>query len=99
MLTKRFINDLELNDLDLESLIIISVQLDAIIEGFKKKNLEVPEYLCEKTTLLNNEIEIRIKAEKLRKLKILKIKREGLSTREELRAKVAAEIQALEKEL
>ena len=42
---------------------------------------------------------IEIDDEKLRKLKILRIKREGLSTREELRSKADAEIAALEKEL
>lgn len=99
LVTADFIKHLRIDECDLTNLLFIQVQLGNIIEGFKKQNFSIPDYISEKYDMLNSEIEVRLKAEKLRKLRILKIKREGLSTREEQRSKMDAEIAALEKEL
>ena len=99
MLTRNYIINLCVDESNLEGLMLAYVQLDGIIEGFKKNGFPVQDYLMEKFNEIKMELDIRIKSDKLRKLKILKAQRETLKTRDELRTQKDAEITALEKEL
>lgn len=99
MLTRNYIVNLCVDENNLEGLILAYVQLDMIIEGYKKNSFTVQEYLQEKFNEVKVELDIRLRSDKLRRLKILKAQRETLKTRDELRNQKDAEITALEKEL
>lgn len=96
-----FRNDLkfDVNDVDLDTLQNMQIHLDSVIEGFKKYNWEIPEYMTEKVDSIKVEIDVRINAEKLRKLKLLKMRRAGLLTKEEQKTQIDIEIAKLETEL
>ena len=87
------------NDTDLHTLQLIKISLDNAIEGFKKNNWEIPEYMIEKSDEIAVEIDVRINSEKLRKLKLLKMRRAGLLTKEEQKIQIDFEILKLENEL
>ena len=57
------------------------------------------DYLIEKFNEFKLELDIRMRSDKLRRLKILKAQRENLKTKDELRSQKDSEIAALEKEL
>ena len=99
MLTRNYIINLSVDESNLDGLKLAYVQLDVIIKGFRDNIFDVPDYLLEKFNEIKMELDIRIKSDKLRKLKILKAQRETLKTRDELRTQKDAEITALEKEL
>lgn len=99
MLTRNYIINLNIDESNLDSLMLQYVQLDGMIEGFKKNNFIIPDYLTEKLNEIKLELDIRVRADKLRRLKILKAQRETLKTRDELRTQKDAEISLLEKEL
>ena len=99
MLTRNYIINLCVDESNLEGLILAYVQLDGIIEGYKKNNFPIQDYLTEKFNEVKIELDIRLRSDKLRRLKILRAQRETLKTRDELRTQKDAEITALEKEL
>lgn len=99
LITKDYVRHLKLDDCDLDNLILLHVQLANIIKGCKEQNWTVPNFLTEKFDNLTTEVEVRIKAKKLKDLSILKLQRQNLSTKEELRAGLDVQIKALEEEL
>lgn len=99
MLTRNYIVNLCVDENNLEGLMLAYVQLEGIIEGYKKNSFPIQDYLQEKFAEVKLELDIRLRSDKLRRLKILKAQRETLKTRDELRNQKDAEIVALEKEL
>jgi len=99
LITRNYIANLNVEENSLDGLALLYVQLNGIIEGFKNNNFTLPEYLIEKFNEVKLELDIRIRSDKLRRLKILKAQRESLKTKDELRSQKDGEIAALEKEL
>ena len=99
LFTRSYITNLNVEENSLDSLALLYVQLEGIINGFEKNNFIIPDYLIEKFNEFKLELDIRMRSDKLRRLKILKAQRENLKTKDELRSQKDSEIAALEKEL
>lgn len=96
---KSYVTGIDTDGFSLDNLKLFQVQLEVIIEGFKKNNWVIPEYLNEKLRALKVEIEVREKEEKLRQIKLLQARIETYTPREERRAKAQQELEALKKDL
>ena len=92
--------DIEYKDFDdFDDLVITVLALENIREGYKRKDLDVPQWLTEKITAGNAELSYRTRARKERRLEELKLEEHSLKTRKERRDEVSEERRKLEEEL
>ena len=86
-------------DTQIEELLLARAELLDIEMGYEHFGIDAPEWIEDKLTQVNSEIETKLKAQKLRKLKNLKAIRETLKTRTERRDETDAAIAELEASL
>ena len=83
----------------LDVLMVAKCQLTDMLTMYESYNYAAPEWAITKLEAVNAEIDVKIRAEKLRKLRNLKNLRETLKTKTERRAEADTEIEALEADL
>ncbi len=98
-ITVRVIKTLDVQELDTEELGLYVAQLASVEAGYKASGQEVPAWFANAQKEGQTILALRQRDEKQRKLANLKARQSSLKTREEKRADVDAEIEALEKEL
>lgn len=87
------------DEVSIEDLILAKDGLSVLDAGFQELQIETPEWITDKLTLVSSEIINRNRAELQRRLKAAKARRAGLATVDEKRAALDAEIAALEQSL
>lgn len=90
---------LDVRSASLDELVLASVDLKNVIGGYQELGLDVPDRLTGVAKDIKREVVERVRTDKERKLKTMKLRREALKTPDEKRAGLDAEIVALEKEL
>lgn len=97
------INILKTRDLDeldtVEELMLVEANLESIDMGYQDRSLETPEWVIDRMALIRKEIDIRLETELRKRLRLAKIRRDGLKTRSEKRKDLDAEIKDLEEKL
>ena len=83
-------------DTNVEELMLSRAELLDIEMGYEHFGIDSPEWVTDKLMQVNSEIETKLKAQKLRKLKNLKAIRETLKTKTERRDETDAAIAELE---
>jgi len=83
----------------IEDLILARNQLKIIDEGYQELGFQPPEWIAEKQLQVSQEINLRTKAELLRRLKTARARRSALATMDEKRKNLDTEIAELEKKL
>ncbi|OHD13013.1 MAG: hypothetical protein A2Z96_01240 [Spirochaetes bacterium GWB1_48_6] len=84
-------------DHELIELIAVDTQLKALANNYAERQLEIPEWIGEKTVEIDGVINAAVKAERLAELKKIKAQESALMDRGEKRAVLAARREALEK--
>lgn len=83
----------------LEELVELRMEARALVQEFEAQTLQVPSWLTNATQILDAEIKVRARDEKVRRLTEAKARRAALATPEEKRTALDAEIAALEQSL
>lgn len=101
MLTEEQIARFDPCDATLGNLVLFVIQVKQVKDAYGQnfRSCPEPEWLGPKLREAEAELTVRVRAEKERKLRHLKIQREGLLPREEKRKNVDVEISQLEQEL
>ena len=84
-------------DHELIELIAVDTQLKALANNYAERQLEIPEWIGEKTVEIDGVINAAVKAERLAELKKIKAQESALMDRGEKRAALATRREALEK--
>lgn len=80
----------------LEELMIAKAQLQVIDAGYQELKIDTPDWVSEKLEEVSHEINARVRAELLRRLKAAKARRSSLLTADEKRRMLDDEIAELE---
>ncbi len=84
---------------DLHDLVLAVIQMRNLHEGYNELDIDEPQWLVEKLRDAESELKHRRLDAKERKLIELRMKREGLKSRDEKRGDTEEEIRKLEEEL
>jgi len=84
-------------DHELIDLVAVDSALKALANNYAERQLEIPEWIGEKTAEIDTVINAAVKAERLAELKKIKAQESALMDRGEKRATLAARREALEK--
>ncbi len=88
--------EIDVDGATIEDLYLAKGVLNMIDKGFQDDQIETPEWIMDKVTAINSEINSRNKAELQKKLKNAKARRAALATPDEKRSKLDEEIAILE---
>jgi hypothetical protein len=94
---ERELQNLLTEDVCIGDLILAQNSLKVLDQGYQGMNVETPEWITDKTILVSDEIQKRLRSERAKKLKTLKARRAQLATPDEKRNLLDQEIAALEK--
>ncbi len=84
---------------DFHDLVMAVIQLRVVSDGYSDLGIDEPQWLVEKIRDAESELKHRRRDAKERKLIELRMKREGLKSRDEKRGDTEEEIRKLEEEL
>lgn len=93
------IKNVEVDTVTMEDLFLIRGQLMMIDSGYQDTKLETPDWVIDKLTEVNREIDAKSRAELQRRLKAMKAREAALKPKAELRKDLQDEIAALERKL
>jgi hypothetical protein len=85
--------------LDIESLLLAKNQLKIIDDGYQELKVETPEWILDRLSEISTEVSLRVRAERMKRLRTAKARRSALRTADEKRTALDAEIKELEAEL
>jgi ABC-type phosphate transport system auxiliary subunit len=91
--------NVDVDTADMDELILNQAMLRLVNQGYEEAGIETPEYILDRLAAISREITERNRAELQKRLRTLKLKREGLKTREEKAKDMEAEIAELESKL
>lgn len=95
----RELKNLNVDTREMEELIALSAFAKSMKAEYEFREMEVPEWIGDRLTLLNSEIRTRRHDELTRALREKKIRRQQMAPREERVAQLDADIERLEKQL
>lgn len=84
------------DNVKLEELMLAKEQLRVIDSGYQELKMDTPEWVTDKFSEVTHEINSRVRAELMRRLKAAKARRSGLMTADERRKMLDDEIAELE---
>ena len=92
-----FILKQKIDEVDtVEELLLGRAQLKTIDDGYQDLKLDSPEWVVEKLSAVDAEINLRVKGELMRRLKMARARRSALRTADEKRKALDDEIKELE---
>lgn len=95
----RYLQKILVDDITIEDLILAEEALKTLDAGFQNLGVSTPEWVTDKLGLVSSEMVQRNRAELQKRLKAAKARRAALATADEKRAKLDAEITALEQQV